>query len=119
MKNGKTTSPKRWIESSGQRSDGHAERDREAQCREEAVGSPEAAPGDDGQRSEEDEERQLREVDRRDAIGVGVLDRAPVPGRVRAGRELPDAGPAGAKPVPEPAERPGRRELAAPGLARR
>ena len=93
----------------------HAERDREAHRHEHALHGAEQSPGDDGQPGEEDEERQLREVDRRDAVGVGVLDGAPVAGRVRSEASC------GCRPRPRREARPRARraappESSAPGL---
>ena len=113
-KSGKIVRPKRGSESSGQRSLGHAQRDRQAERREQPVRRAEAPPGDHGQHDEEHEEGERLEVQHGDADRVGVLHRRPVDVRVRARRELLDSGPAGAQAVPDSAERAGRREVPAP-----
>ena len=115
MKNGKTTSPKRWIESSGQRSDGKLS----GITRLTAANSPYGAPNR-RQATTVSPAKSPRKASCARLIAATRSGRRPgrrsVAGRVRTGGELPDAGPAGTKPVPESTERPRRRELTAPGL---
>ena len=99
-----------------------AERDRQADRAEQAVRGAEPAPGDHGQPDEEDEEGKRLEVDRGDAHRIRVPHRRPVDVRVRAGGELPDAGPArrAARPRSRRAGRRGRRAGSrTPGSGRR